>query len=82
MDATHFEQMQALFFASSGTRSRSADEKVAVMHQHFSGGFPVAMAISCAHRLGSPHMGHFEGSNTLSIESLEPIISNTLTISW
>jgi hypothetical protein len=28
--------MQALFFVSSGTRSRSADEKVAVMHQHTS----------------------------------------------
>jgi len=42
----HFEQMQALFFASSGTRSRSAGEKVAVIHQHFSGGFPVALAIS------------------------------------
>jgi hypothetical protein len=43
---THFEQMQALFFASSGTRSRTFDEKVVVMHQHFSGGVPVALAIS------------------------------------
>jgi hypothetical protein len=45
-ELAHFEQMQALFFALSGTRSRSADEKVAVIHQHFSGGFPVALAIS------------------------------------
>jgi hypothetical protein len=45
-ELAHFEQMQALFFASSGTRSRSAEEKVAVMHQHFSGGFPVALEIS------------------------------------
>jgi len=43
---THFEQMQALFFDSSGTRSRSSDEKVAVMHQHLSGDFPVTLAIS------------------------------------
>jgi len=64
----HFEQMQALFFASSGTRSRSSDEKVAVMHQHFSGGFPVALAISWAHWLGSPHMGHFEGYISLFIK--------------
>jgi hypothetical protein len=63
--------MQALFFASSGTRSRSADEKVAVIHQHFSGGFPVALAISCAHWLCSPQMGHFEGSIAFSIQSLE-----------
>jgi len=63
--------MQALFFASSGTRSRSSDEKVAVMHQHLSGGFPVALAISSAHWLGSLQMGHFEGSITLSIQSLE-----------
>jgi hypothetical protein len=42
----HFEQMQALFFASSGTRSRSSDERVAVMHQQDSGGFPVALEIS------------------------------------
>jgi hypothetical protein len=59
--------MQALFFDSSGTRLRSSDEKVAVMHQHLSGDFPVALAISWAHWLGSPHMGHFEGSITLSI---------------
>jgi hypothetical protein len=45
-ELAHFEQTQALFFASSGTRSRSAEEKVAVMHQHFSGGFPVALEIS------------------------------------
>jgi hypothetical protein len=42
----HFEQMQALFFATFGTRSRSSDEKVGVMHQQDSGGFPVALAIS------------------------------------
>jgi hypothetical protein len=42
----HFEQMQALFFASSGTRSRSAAEKVAAIHQQDSGGFPVALEIS------------------------------------
>jgi hypothetical protein len=29
----HFSQIQALFKASSGTRSRGSDEKVAVMHQ-------------------------------------------------
>jgi hypothetical protein len=46
VELAHFEQMQALFFASSGTRSRSPDEKVAVMHQQLSGGFPVALAIS------------------------------------
>jgi hypothetical protein len=45
-ELAHFEQLQALFFASSGTRSRSSDEKVAVMHQHLSGGFPVALEIS------------------------------------
>jgi|Laugrefa1bdmlbdn_1035148.scaffolds.fasta_scaffold10715_1 hypothetical protein len=66
----HFEQMQALFFASTGTRSRTSGEKVAVMHQHLSGGVPVALAISWAHWLDSPQMGHFEGSITLSIESL------------
>jgi hypothetical protein len=38
--------MQALFFASSGTLSRSSDEKVAFMHQQGSGGFPVALEIS------------------------------------
>ena len=58
--------MQALFFASSGTRSRSSDEKVAVMHQQDSGGFLVALAVSWAHWLSSPQMGHFEGSITLS----------------
>jgi hypothetical protein len=42
----HVEQMQALFFASSGTRPRTSEEKVAVMHQHLSGGVPVALAIS------------------------------------
>jgi hypothetical protein len=57
--------MQALFFASSGTRSRSSEEKVAVIHQHLSGGFPVALEISCAHWLGSPQMGHFMGSIAL-----------------
>jgi len=67
-ELAHFEQTQALFFASSGTRSRSAEEKVAVMHQHFSGGFPVALEISWAHWLGSPQMGHFEGSITLFIK--------------
>jgi hypothetical protein len=63
--------MQALFFASSGTRSRSSDEKVAVIHQQDSGGFPVALENSWAQRLGSLQMGHFEGSITLSIESLD-----------
>jgi len=39
--------MQALFFASSGTRPRTTSgEKVAVMHQQDSGGFPVALEIS------------------------------------
>ena len=42
----HFSQIQALFLASSGTRSRSSDEKVAVMRQQALGGFPVALAIS------------------------------------
>ena len=59
--------MQALFFASTGTRSRTSGEKVAVMHQQDSGGFPVALEISWAHWLGSPQMGQFEGSITLSI---------------
>jgi hypothetical protein len=45
-ELAHFEQMQALFFASSGIRSRSSDEKVAVMHQHLSGDFPVVLEIS------------------------------------
>ena len=63
--------MQALFFASSGTRPRTSDEKVAVMHQQDSGGFPVALEISWAHWLELPQMGHFEGSITLSIESLD-----------
>jgi hypothetical protein len=59
--------MQALFFASSGTRPRTSDEKVAVMHQQVSDGVPVALEISWAHWLGSPQMGHFEGSISLSI---------------
>ena len=63
----HFSQIQALFLASSGTRSRSSDEKVAVMHQQASGGLPVALAISCAHWLVSPDMGHVDGSIILSI---------------
>jgi hypothetical protein len=46
IELAHFEQTQALFFASSGTRSRSSEEKVAVIHQQVSGGFPVALEIS------------------------------------
>jgi hypothetical protein len=46
VELAHFEQMQALFFASSDTRSRSSDEKDDVMHQQDSGGFSVALAIS------------------------------------
>ena len=72
--------MQALFFATSGTRSRSSDEKVAVMHQQDSGCFPVALAISWAHWLGSPQMGHFEGSITLSIQLLDHVYKSLSTV--
>jgi hypothetical protein len=41
------------------------------MHQQDSGGFPVALEISWAHWLGSPQIGHFEGSIALSIETLD-----------
>ena len=53
--------MQALFTASAGTLASNSAEKLAVMHQQASEGFPVALEISCAHWLGSPQMGHLEG---------------------